>query len=124
MTLIKIDPKKTENIIKDRLGSMIYNAKKYGTSQDESEFLTYSNVSVYKGFTCMIARVPLPKKQPVIGDTSTFSGQEYRYKAIGKEIEPKIIGGDIVTFETLLSKDAQACGKELYHYIDLYRKTK
>jgi hypothetical protein len=105
MSLIKIDPNSTDNQIKERIRSMMDKVKRTGTSQDKTEWVTYSNHSTYKGFVCMIARVP--KK-----------GYGYRYKGIARpiaETEP------IKELETMYTKTIMKAGKELYHYIDLLR---
>jgi len=107
--LLKFDPNKKDNIIKDRIKSMLDKVKRTGTSQDREEWATYSNPSTYKGFACIIVRIP--KK-----------GFGYRYKALAKEIQPNIIGGNVISLETPYAKNLHNAGKLLYHYIDLVRK--
>ena len=111
MTLLKFDPNKKENIIKDRIRSMIDKVKRTGTSQDREEWVTYSNESVYRGFACMVARFPI-------------KGFGYRYKGMAKEITGSVTPEgkvSVITFETPYAKTVQDAGKLLYKYIDAVR---
>jgi hypothetical protein len=108
MTLIKIDPNSTDNQIKERIRSMMDKVVRTGTSQDKGEWVTYSNHSTYKGFVCMIARVPV-------------KGFGYRYKGLAKPIEET---DQIKEVSTMYTKTIMKAGKELYHYIDLLRVNK
>jgi hypothetical protein len=118
MTLIKIDPNSIENQIAERIKSMLYKVQRTGTSQDTEEFVTYLDQHQYKGFTCLIAKIPTKKKHPVILDISTHSGSTYKYIGSAKETsDEKGILLKTDKFDTL--KDT---GKQLHYYIDLIRK--
>lgn len=104
-TVIKIDPKSTDNQIRERIRSMTDKVMRTGTSQDREEWVTYSNESVYKGFVCIIAKVP--KK-----------GFGYRYQGIGKPIDEHDAFSEV---KTMYAKSLANAGAQLYGYIDLLR---
>lgn len=115
MTLIKIDPNKKENIIHDRVNSMLDKVKRTGTSQDPEEFVTFSNETIYKGFACLIAKCPI-------------KGVGFRYKGLASEIQSNefvvLLNEKLTKFETPYTKDLTLAGRTLYKFIDIYRKKK
>ena len=121
--LFKFDPNKPGNIQRERTRAVVDKVLTTGTSVDPEERPSYSNHTTYKGFACVIVKIPKRVKYPVVGDTESFSNQIlYRYKGIAKEIEPDIIGGNVTQFTTPYAKTIRDAGKELYMYIDMYRK--
>ncbi len=113
--LIKIDPKKPETIIHDRIGSMIDKVRRTGTSQDDNEKVEYLDQSQYKGYTCLIAKTPFYFGSYVEGRTLVI-----RYKGIATETYTNgLINNNL---ETMFCKDKREAGKELYRLIDIHRK--
>jgi hypothetical protein len=119
MSLIKISDNSQEAQLKTRLNSMLDKMEKTGTSQDPEEFLRFFDEHVYRGYTCLIARIPVKKKQPLILDISTHSGSTYAWQGCAKETVAT--NGHVNELKTPKMTDLKSAGKELHHYIDLLR---
>jgi hypothetical protein len=119
MSLIKIADNSTDAKLKTHLNSMLDKMEKTGTSQDESEWVKFFDEHVYRGYTCLIARIPIKKKQPLILDISTHSGSTYAWQGCAKETVAK--NGYCNELKTPKVKDLKTAGQILHKYIDIVR---
>ena len=119
MSLIKIGDVSPEAQLKQRLNSMLDKMEKTGTSQDPDECVRYFDEHEYRGYACMIARIPINKKQPLILDISTHSGSTYGWVGCAKETIAS--NGYCNELRTPKVKDLKTAGKILHQYIDILR---
>ena len=119
MSLIKISDKSQEAQLKTRLNSMLDKMEKTGTSQDPEEFLRFFDEHEYRGYACLIARIPIKKKQPLILDISTHSGSTYAWQGCAKETVAT--NGHVNVLKTPKVKDLTTAGKILHSYVDMLR---
>ena len=98
---------------------MLDKMEKTGTSQDPEEFLRFFDEHEYRGYACLIARIPIKKKQPLILDISTHSGSTYAWQGCAKETVAT--NGHVNVLKTPKVKDLTTAGKILHSYVDMLR---
>ena len=119
MTLIKITDNSVDARARIHLNNMLDNMERTGTSQPEEEWLRFFDEHEYRGYTCLIARIPVKKQQPLILDISTHSGSTYAWQGCAKETVAT--NGYYNELKTPKMTDLKSAGKELHHFIDLLR---
>lgn len=95
------DKEYTDWLIKDAIRSMMEKVKKYGTSQDPSEWVNppeYSNPSEYKDFVMIIVKY------------------RDKYKGMAKSMDGQY------DLKSKWCDDMNTAGKQIVKYIDLFRK--
>ena len=119
MTLVKITDNSIDAQLKKHLNASLDNMERTGTSRPEEEWVTFHDEHTYRGYTCLIARIPVKKKMPLLYDLSTHSGSTYAYEGCAKETESK--NGFCNELKTPKMTDLKSAGKELHSYIDILR---
>jgi hypothetical protein len=119
MGLIKVVDTSVDAQLKKHLNASLDRMERTGTSRDESEWVTFHDEHVYRGYTCLIARIPVKKKMPLLYDISTHSGSTYAWQGCAKETIAT--NGHVNELKTPKVKDLTTAGKILHKYIDMLK---